>query len=168
MNAIRTVVGGAGRPRAATPGIVGMTAIVILGLAGTARAQSTVIFTDDVNGLGTTGSYIKSVTTPGNVNTLVSFGPGVRRLSDITPGPNGSYFFGDGITPPGNDPNHGTGQILRVDNLFTSTVVTRVDTGDRPGTRSVSSTTPPPIPCSTSTRSPAGSSTASSTVPSGA
>jgi hypothetical protein len=106
-------------------------ASALLAATGVATAQSTVIFTDVIDGTGSGGSYIKSVTTPGIVTTHVTFGAGERRLGDIKPGPGGSFIFGDGIFPPSGDPNSGSGQILRVDNLFTAPAVSRVDTGNR-------------------------------------
>lgn len=103
-----------------------LVAAIVAAAAGTASAQSTVIFTDVGDGFGTNGSFVKSVTIPNVVSTHVAFGPGEGRFSDIKPSPTG-YVFGDGPFPPGNDPNFGTGKIWNVTDLFTTPAVTQVD-----------------------------------------
>lgn len=109
-----------------------VTAATLAVIVGSAHGQSTVIFTDVVDGTGNPGSFIKTVDTPGNVVTRVTFAPGAARLSDIKPGAvAGEYIYGNGPFPPGGNPNVGTGSINRVTNLFGAPVTGQIDTGSR-------------------------------------
>lgn len=112
--------------------------LALAGAAGSANAQGDLVFTDTVNQLSTTSqNHVKwyqagsnSVSTIFSYNNVVDGGNSNRpsvRLSDLTFGPGGSIFVGNGPSQVGTGQT--VGQIYRIDNPFGAASSTTVASG---------------------------------------
>jgi hypothetical protein len=122
-----------------------LSIFALLASAGTAMAQTNgdIIFTDTVNGpSGTSSNFVKWWQTGGGgVSTIFTYANAqdpsqlnrpTTRLSDLTFGPNGSVFVGNGPSQVGDGTTNTVGNIFRIDNPFSgaATSSTLVTGGD--------------------------------------